>query len=78
MSSVSTQKIEATMKKDASWAMGALKKFSENRCAAMAASIAFYSVFSFTLTLVMVIAVASARCSGRKLRAGNFSIRSTA
>jgi membrane protein len=58
MSSVSTQKIEAAVKKDASWALGALKKFSENRCAAMAASIAFYSAFSLAPTLVMVIAVA--------------------
>jgi membrane protein len=58
MSSVSTQKIEAAVKKDASWVMGALKQFSENRCAAMAASIAFYSAFSLAPTLVMVIAVA--------------------
>jgi membrane protein len=58
MSSVSTQKIEAAVKKDASWVLGALKQFSENRCAAMAASIAFYSAFSLAPTLVMVIAVA--------------------
>ncbi|SAK75493.1 putative ribonuclease BN [Caballeronia hypogeia] len=58
MSSVSTRKIEAAVKKDASWALGALKQFSENRCAAMAASIAFYSAFSLAPTLVMVIAVA--------------------
>ncbi|MDR5883186.1 YihY/virulence factor BrkB family protein [Caballeronia sp. LZ032] len=58
MSSVSTQKIEAAVRKDASWAVGALKKFSEDRCAAMAASIAFYSAFSLAPTLVMVIAVA--------------------
>jgi len=58
MSSVSTQKLEAAVKKDASWAMNALKQFSENRCAAMAASIAFYSAFSLAPTLVMVIAVA--------------------
>jgi membrane protein len=58
MSSVPTQKIEAVVKKDASWALGALKQFSENRCAAMAASIAFYSAFSLAPTLVMVIAVA--------------------
>ncbi|SAL71252.1 putative ribonuclease BN [Caballeronia arvi] len=58
MSSVSTQKMEAVVKKDASWALGALKQFSENRCAAMAASIAFYSAFSLAPTLVMVIAVA--------------------
>ncbi len=55
MSSVSTQKIEAAMKKDTSWAMGALKKFGENRCAA---SIAFYSAFLLAPTLIMVIAVA--------------------
>ncbi|SAK65781.1 putative ribonuclease BN [Caballeronia catudaia] len=58
MSSVSTQKMEAVVKKDASWALGALKQFSEDRCAAMAASIAFYSAFSLAPTLVMVIAVA--------------------
>jgi membrane protein len=58
MSSVSPRKIEAAMKKDASWVMGALKQFGENRCAAMAASIAFYSAFSLAPTLVMVIAVA--------------------
>ncbi|WP_175942259.1 YihY/virulence factor BrkB family protein [Caballeronia sp. BCC1704] len=58
MSSVSTQKIGSVVKKDASWALGALKQFSENRCAAMAASIAFYSAFSLAPTLVMVIAVA--------------------
>ncbi|WP_244816507.1 YihY/virulence factor BrkB family protein [Caballeronia sp. Lep1P3] len=58
MSSVSTQRLEAAVKKDASWVIGALKQFSENRCAAMAASIAFYSAFSLAPTLVMVIAVA--------------------
>ncbi|SAL73076.1 putative ribonuclease BN [Caballeronia peredens] len=58
MSSVSTQKIEAAVKKDASWVLGALKQFSQDRCAAMAASIAFYSAFSLAPTLVMVIAVA--------------------
>lgn len=58
MSSISTQKIEAKVRKDASWALGALKQFSEDRCAAMAASIAFYSAFSLAPTLVMVIAVA--------------------
>jgi membrane protein len=58
MSSISTQKIEAKVRKDASWVLGALKQFSEDRCAAMAASIAFYSAFSLAPTLVMVIAVA--------------------
>ncbi len=58
MSTLSTQKIEAVVKKDASWVVGALKQFGEDRCAAMAASIAFYSAFSLAPTLVMVIAVA--------------------
>jgi membrane protein len=58
MSTLSTEKIQAVVRKDASWVMGALKKFGEDRCAAMAASIAFYSAFSLAPTLVMVIAVA--------------------
>jgi membrane protein len=58
MSTLSTQKLEAVVKKDASWVVGALKQFGEDRCAAMAASIAFYSAFSLAPTLVMVIAVA--------------------
>lgn len=58
MSTLSTEKIHAAVKKDASWVMGALRKFGEDRCAAMAASIAFYSAFSLAPTLVMVIAVA--------------------
>lgn len=58
MSTLSTEKIQAAVKKDASWVMGALRKFGEDRCAAMAASIAFYSAFSLAPTLVMVIAVA--------------------
>ena len=58
MSTISSEKLQAVVKKDASWVMGALKKFGEHRCAAMAASIAFYSAFSLAPTLVMVIAVA--------------------
>jgi membrane protein len=58
MSTLSTQKLEAVVKKDASWVVGAFKQFGEDRCAAMAASIAFYSAFSLAPTLVMVIAVA--------------------
>jgi membrane protein len=50
--------MQAVVKKDAAWAMRAFKRFSEDRCAAMAASIAFYSAFSLAPTLVMVIAVA--------------------
>jgi membrane protein len=58
MSTISSEKLQAAVRKDASWVMGALKKFGEDRCAAMAASIAFYSAFSLAPTLVMVIAVA--------------------
>ena len=54
MSTISSEKLQAVVKKDASWVMGALKKFGEDRCAAMAASIAFYSAFSLAPTLVMV------------------------
>ncbi|AJZ61923.1 YihY family inner membrane domain protein [Paraburkholderia fungorum] len=45
-------------RKQANWAIGAFKQFAEDRCAAMAASIAFYAAFSLAPTLVMVIAVA--------------------
>ncbi|MDE1180102.1 YhjD/YihY/BrkB family envelope integrity protein [Paraburkholderia sp.] len=55
---LSADKIEGVARKQASWAMGAFSKFSEDRCAAMAASIAFYAAFSLAPTLVMVIAVA--------------------
>ncbi|MBN3755260.1 YihY/virulence factor BrkB family protein [Paraburkholderia sp. Tr-20389] len=57
LDSLSTDKLQTAAKKQASWAVGALKQFSENRCAAMAASIAFYAAFSLAPTLVMVIAV---------------------
>ncbi|QTD93785.1 YihY/virulence factor BrkB family protein [Burkholderia anthina] len=42
----------------ANWALNAFKRFSSDRCSAMAASIAFFSAFSLAPTLVMVIAVA--------------------
>ncbi|MEI6002868.1 YihY/virulence factor BrkB family protein [Paraburkholderia bengalensis] len=58
MRSVSTAKIEATVRRDASLALDALTRFSEHRCAAMAASIAFYAAFSLAPTLVLVLAVA--------------------
>jgi membrane protein len=58
MSTLSSEKIQAAVRKDASWVMGALRKFGEDRCSAMSASIAFYSAFSLAPTLVMVIAVA--------------------
>src|ERR1700710_2222834 len=40
------------------WPVRAFKRFRADRCAPMAASIAFYSAFSLAPTLVMVIAVA--------------------
>ncbi|MCO4882797.1 MULTISPECIES: YihY/virulence factor BrkB family protein [Paraburkholderia] len=57
LDSLSADKLQTVAKKQASWAVGALRQFSENRCAAMAASIAFYAAFSLAPTLVMVIAV---------------------
>ncbi|CAG4897864.1 YihY/virulence factor BrkB family protein [Paraburkholderia saeva] len=58
MDTLSTDKLQTVARKQASWAVGAFKQFAEDRCAAMAASIAFYAAFSLAPTLVMVIAVA--------------------
>jgi membrane protein len=58
MDTLSTDKLQTAARKQASWAVGAFKQFAEDRCAAMAASIAFYAAFSLAPTLVMVIAVA--------------------
>ena len=58
MSTFPTRKLHSAVRRDASWAIDALRKFGEDRCAAMAASIAFYSAFSLAPMLVMVIAVA--------------------
>ncbi|HEY3600105.1 MAG TPA: YhjD/YihY/BrkB family envelope integrity protein, partial [Paraburkholderia sp.] len=55
---LSTDKLHTAARKQASWAIGAFRQFIDNRCAAMAASIAFYAAFSLAPTLVMVIAVA--------------------
>ena len=44
--------------RQANWALTAFKRFSSDRCSAMAAGIAFFSAFSLAPTLVMVIAVA--------------------
>ncbi|RFU49020.1 YihY/virulence factor BrkB family protein [Paraburkholderia sp. DHOC27] len=55
---LSTDKLQSVARQQASWAVGAFKQFAEDRCAAMAASIAFYAAFSLAPTLVMVIAVA--------------------
>lgn len=57
LDSLSTDRLQTAAKKQASWAVGALRQFADNRCAAMAASIAFYAAFSLAPTLVMVIAV---------------------
>ncbi len=58
MDTLSTDKLQTAARKQASWAVGAFKQFAEDRCAAMAASIAFYAAFSLAPTLVIVIAVA--------------------
>jgi membrane protein len=42
----------------ANWALTAFRRFSSDRCSAMAAGIAFFSAFSLAPMLVMVIAVA--------------------
>lgn len=55
---LSAERLQLVARKQANWAIGAFRQFSENRCAAMAASIAFYAAFSLAPTLVMVIAVA--------------------
>jgi membrane protein len=55
---LSADNLQRAARHQASWAMGAFRQFAEDRCAAMAASIAFYAAFSLAPTLVMVIAVA--------------------
>jgi membrane protein len=55
---LSAENLQLVARKQANWAIGAFKQFSEDRCTAMAASIAFYAAFSLAPTLVMVIAVA--------------------
>jgi membrane protein len=49
---------KATWSAFAGWPIRTFKRFSADRCAPMAASIAFYSAFSLAPTLVMVIAIA--------------------
>ncbi|NPT44199.1 YihY family inner membrane protein [Paraburkholderia sp. 1N] len=55
---LSAENLQLVARKQANWAIGAFKQFADDRCAAMAASIAFYAAFSLAPTLVMVIAVA--------------------
>ncbi|APR38650.1 YhjD/YihY/BrkB family envelope integrity protein [Paraburkholderia sp. SOS3] len=68
LESLSAQKIEKAARLQASWAVGALRQFIENRCPALAASIAFYAAFSLAPTLVMVIAVAGWFLGGEAAR----------
>ncbi|TKC87827.1 YihY family inner membrane protein [Trinickia terrae] len=58
MSTLSADKLHASLRREASWGLRAFKQFADDRCTAMAASIAFYSAFSLAPMLVMVIAVA--------------------
>jgi len=58
LDSFSTGNLQQAARKQANWVIGALRQFSDNRCPAQAASIAFYAAFSLAPTLVMVIAVA--------------------
>ncbi|RZF30577.1 YihY/virulence factor BrkB family protein [Paraburkholderia sp. UYCP14C] len=55
---LSRENLQQAARHQANWAIGALRQFTENRCPAMAASIAFYAAFSLAPTLVMVLAVA--------------------
>src|SRR5580698_2133837 len=55
---LSAENLQQVARKQANWAVGAFRQFAEDRCAAMAAAIAFYAAFSLAPTLVMVIAVA--------------------
>ena len=55
---LSAENLQLVARKQANWAISAFKQFADDRCAAMAASIAFYAAFSLAPTLVMVIAVA--------------------
>ncbi|WP_225970588.1 YihY/virulence factor BrkB family protein [Burkholderia pseudomallei] len=58
MKSLIPQQPQKLVRHNVNWALDAFKRFSADRCTAMAASIAFYSAFSLAPTLVMVIAVA--------------------
>lgn len=58
MKSLIPQQPQKLVRHNVTWALDAFKRFSADRCTAMAASIAFYSAFSLAPTLVMVIAVA--------------------
>src|SRR6201996_6835972 len=68
LDTLSTDKLHHAARLQASWAVGAFRQFIENRCPAMAASIAFYAAFSLAPTLVMVIAVAGWFLGGEAAR----------
>ncbi len=58
MATLSPERLQDTARKEAWWVFGACRQFFNDRCPALAASIAFYSAFSLAPTLVMVIAIA--------------------
>ena len=58
MSSLSLRAMSRTARREAGTLVDAVMHFGEDRCATMAAGIAFYSAFSLAPMLVMVIAVA--------------------
>ena len=53
-----TSEASRLAQRQANWALTAFKRFSADRCSAMAAGIAFFSAFSLAPMLVMVLAVA--------------------
>ncbi|MBN3791115.1 YihY/virulence factor BrkB family protein [Burkholderia sp. Ac-20353] len=55
---IPVQEATRLARRQAHWALTAFRRFSSDRCSAMAASIAFFSAFSLAPMLVMVIAVA--------------------
>ncbi|CAB3752136.1 YihY/virulence factor BrkB family protein [Paraburkholderia solisilvae] len=68
LETISADKLQHAARMHASWAVGALRQFIENRCPALAAGIAFYAAFSLAPTLVMVIAVAGWFLGGEAAR----------
>jgi membrane protein len=68
LESLRADRLQNAARLHASWAVGALRQFVENRCPALAASIAFYAAFSLAPTLVMVIAVAGWFLGGEAAR----------
>lgn len=55
---VFSERIRIIARQEVSWAINAFRKFFEDRCPSLAASIAFYSAFSLAPTVVIIIAIA--------------------